>query len=109
MRHVVLVAIALLCLRPALAAPPPDADPGLAPWFRSLHIPGSAVLCCSVTDCRMTVSRVVAGHFQALVEGIWRDVPDDRVLTQADNPTGHAVVCWTPFAGVLCFVKPPES
>jgi len=109
MRHVALVAMVFLCLRPVLAAPPPDADPTLEPWFRSLHIPGSMVLCCSMSDCRQVMSRVVGGHYQAFIAEKWRDVPDDRVLTRPDNPTGHAVACWTPFAGVLCFVKAPES
>lgn len=109
MRHLVPGAILLALLRAAHAAPPADADPKLAPWFNSLRIPGSTVLCCAMTDCRPVMSRMVAGHYQAYIADQWRDVPDDRVLTRPDNPTGHAVACWTPFAGVLCFIKAPES
>ncbi len=109
MRHVVFGALLLASLRVAYAAPPPDADPKLAPWFNSLHMPSTQVPCCSMADCRTVMSRVVDGHYQAFIAGEWREVPDDRVLTRSDNPTGHAVVCWTPFAGVLCLIKAPES
>ncbi len=108
MRHLISGVILLLACQ-AHAAPPPDADPKLAPWFNSLRLPQSAVPCCSMADCRSVLSRLVNGHYEAFVEGKWVSVPDDKVLTRPDNPTGHAVVCWTPFAGVLCFVKAPES
>jgi hypothetical protein len=108
MRRFILGVTLLLASR-ALAAPPPDADPKLAPWYNSLHQPFTNALCCSIADCRPVLSRIVGGHYEALVGGKWRAVPDDRVLTLPDNPTGHVVVCWTPFAGVLCFVKAPES
>jgi hypothetical protein len=99
----------LLLVQSAHAAPPPDADPNLAPWFNNLRQPWTNALCCSMADCRATQSRNDGMHYEALVEGQWRPVPDDRVLQRGDNPTGHAVVCWTPHAGVLCFVPPPES
>ncbi len=108
MRSVISGMILLLACQ-AHAAPPPDADPTLAPWFNNLRLPGSAVPCCSMADCRTVPSRLIDGHYEAFVEGKWIVVPDDKVLTRSDNPTGHAVVCWTPFAGVLCFVKAPES
>jgi hypothetical protein len=108
MRHVISGMILLLAGQ-AHAAPPPDADPNLAPWFNSLRLPQSAVSCCSMADCQTAQSRLVDGHYEVFIEGNWIVVPDDRVLTRPDNPTGHAVVCWTPFAGVLCFVKAPES
>ena len=108
MRYVISGMILLLAV-PAHAAPPPDADPRLAPWFNSLRLPDSVVPCCSMADCRLVMSRLLHGHYQAFIEGKWVAVPDDKVLNRPDNPTGHAVVCWTPFAGVLCFVKAPES
>lgn len=113
MRHFILGGILLLAsptlAAQALASPPDNPDPALAPWYNSLQQPGSHVLCCSIADCRPVLSRTVNGHYQAYIEGQWRAVPDERVLTRPDNPTGHAVVCWTPFAGVLCFIKAPES
>ena len=108
MRHFILGAVLLLAGH-ARAAPPADADPQLAPWFNSLRQPWTNALCCSIADCRPVLSRTVDGHYEALIEGEWRAVPDERVLTRPDNPTGRAVVCWTPRAGVLCFVKAPES
>ena len=108
MRHFILGAILLLAGQ-ARAAPPDDADPSLGPWYNSLRQPWTNALCCSIADCRPVLSRIVDGHYEAFVGDEWRLVPDDRVLTRTDNPTGHAVVCWTPFAGVLCFIKAPES
>ena len=102
--------IVLTCLaRPALAAPPPDADPMLAPWFNSLRQPWTNALCCSVADCRTVQSRLLDGHYEALIEGEWRQVPDRLILNRSDNPTGRAVACWTPRVGILCFVRAPES
>jgi hypothetical protein len=109
MRHVIPGTILILLLRVADAAPPPHGDPTLAPWYNSLRMPDSTVLCCSMSDCRPVLSRMVDGHYQAFIADQWRDVPDDRVLSRPDNPTGHAVACWTPFAGVICFIKAPES
>src|SRR5690242_12544178 len=93
----------------AAAAPPPDADPALAPWFNSLRMPWTNALCCSAADCRPVESRLDGEHYEVLIEGAWLVVPDYRILNRSDNPTGRAVVCWTPTAGILCFVRPPES
>ena len=92
--------IGLTCLAGhADAAPPPDADPALAPWFNGLRQPWTNALCCSVADCRTVNSRLNNGRYEALIEGEWRPVPDDHILNRADNPTGRAVACWTPQAG----------
>jgi hypothetical protein len=91
------------------AQPPADADPALGPWFRSLLVPGTSISCCSVTDCRATEYRIRADHYEALIGGSWQVVPADKILQRTDNPTGHAVVCWTPQRGILCFVRATES
>src|SRR5215469_13318864 len=91
------------------AAPPPDADPALAPWFNSLRQPWTNALCCSVADCRPVESRLTDGHYEALIDGEWRRIPDNLILNRNDNPTGRAVACWTPQVGILCFVRAPES
>ena len=36
-------------------------------------------------------------------------VPPNRIIDRIDNPTNRAVVCFTPEAGILCFVRPSES
>jgi hypothetical protein len=104
-----IVAAALLAATPALAAPPDDADPALAPWFNSLRAPWTNALCCSVADCRPTDARIAGDHYEAFVGGQWRAVPPDRILQRTDNPTGRAVVCWTPATGIMCFVHGPEG
>jgi hypothetical protein len=93
----------------AVAAPPPNADPTLAPWFNSLRQPWTNALCCSMADCRPVESRLNDGHYEALIENEWRRVPDHLILNRSDNPTGRAIVCWTPQVGILCFVRAPES
>jgi hypothetical protein len=99
----------LLSAAPLRAAPPPDADPAMAPWFNSLRQPGSGISCCSIADCRPVDYRTVGDHYEAYIEGEWRPVPPDKVLTRADNPTGRAVVCWTKLSGIMCFVRGPET
>ncbi|MBV9250515.1 MAG: hypothetical protein JO227_14865 [Acetobacteraceae bacterium] len=93
----------------AQAAPPEGADPALAPWFNSLRAPWTNALCCSVSDCRTADARLADDHYEAFVGGQWRAVPRDKVLQRTDNPTGRAVVCWTPTAGVVCFVPGPAA
>jgi hypothetical protein len=99
---------------PLHAAPPPDADPGLAPWFRSLHQPQTNMSCCDRSDCRTVRYRIVNGHFQAFIGGefarwqnppyAWVDVPDNSVLHRHDNPTGEGVACWAGMR-IICFVE----
>jgi hypothetical protein len=93
----------------AAAAPPQNADPALAPWFRSLLQPGTTVSCCSLADCRPTDYRIKADHYAVMVGGRWLAVPPDKILQRTDNPTGHAIVCWTPQRGIMCFVRATES
>jgi len=99
---------------PAQAAPPPNADPELAPWFRSLHQPGSGLSCCDAADCRVVKYRIADGHFQAFIGNefarwqnppyAWVDVPDSAVLHQHDNPTGEGVACWSG-RSIICFIE----
>jgi hypothetical protein len=99
---------------PLHAAPPPGADPDLAPWFKSLHQPQTNLSCCDRSDCRVVRYRVANGHFQAFIGGefarwqdppyAWVDVPDDSVLHRHDNPTGEGVACWGG-TKIICFVE----
>lgn len=102
-------ALILLLAASAAAAPPQNADPALAPWYRSLLQPGTTVSCCSLADCRPTEYRIKPDHYEALVGGNWVTVPPDKILQRTDNPTGHAIVCWTPQRGIMCFVRATES
>jgi hypothetical protein len=103
------LAVTLLLASAAAAQPPPNADPALAPWFRSLLQPGTTISCCSLADCRPTEYRIKADHYEAMVGGKWLEVPPDKILQRTDNPTGHAIVCWTPQRGIMCFVRSTES
>jgi hypothetical protein len=92
----------------AHARPPEGADPALAPWFQGLHQPGTGISCCSIADCRTTDYRTEGDHYEAFVQDRWIVVPPEKVLSRTDNPTGRAVVCWTPATGIMCFVRGPE-
>ncbi len=102
-------AIGLMMASGAHAVPPPDADPALAPWFQGLRAPDTGQSCCSVADCRPTEARTRGDRYEVLIEGKWMAVPSQRVLNRSDNPTGRAVVCWTPAQGIMCFVHGPEG
>jgi hypothetical protein len=98
----------------ARAAPPPDPDANLAPWFRSLHMPNTEQSCCDRADCRTVQYRVVANHFQAFIGSefarwqnppyAWVDVPEGSVLHRHDNPTGEGVACWAGMR-IICFIE----
>ena len=92
-----------------VAAPPPNADMSLAPWFQSLRQPRTGMSCCSIADCRPTDFRSNGAHYEAMVEGAWREVPPETILERMENPTGHAVVCYTPARGIMCFIRGPET
>jgi hypothetical protein len=92
----------------ALASPPDNADPELAPWFQSLRAPNGSS-CCSIADCRTTDYRTNGMGYEALIDGRWVTVPPERVLDHIANPTGRAVVCYAPALGILCFVRPDET
>src|SRR6266403_446871 len=90
---------ALLFLGTGVAAHPPEAE--FADWFRSLKEPGtegmagSGVSCCSpASDCQMTDYETDAeGRYWIIAEGEPIQVPPDKILQRADNPTGRGVAC----------------
>jgi len=56
------------------------------------------------------MARQTAGHYEAMIEGVWRVVPESVILNRTDNPTGRAIACWNPQTRILlCFVPPPQS
>src|SRR5205809_1559646 len=110
------LAVGLVLSQVAVAAPPDSRDPALTPWFESLKQPGTGAPCCSIADCRTVESRQDRDGYEVLIDGRWKmsvpfwlHVPPDRIIDGIDNPTGRGVVCFTPEAGILCFVPPPES
>jgi hypothetical protein len=110
------IAASLVLGRVAVAAPPDSPDPVLAPWFESLQQPGTGASCCSIADCRTAEFRQDREGYEVLIDGRWKmsmpfwlRVPPNRMIDRMDNPTNRAVVCFTPEAGILCFVRPAES
>jgi hypothetical protein len=87
----------------AFGAPPENADPALAPWFKSLAQPGTGVSCCSIADCRPVDMRITGSGYEIYVNDRWVDVPPEKVLQGKENPLGKPVACVLN-GQVLCFV-----
>jgi len=112
---------ALSAVLPASAAAPPNPDPELSAWFRSLSRPwrpgsGATVKCCDMADCRVTDYREVGDHYEVLIDerfpGVqgasWQRVPPRAIVEHTENPTGGAVACWHE-GEVFCFVRAEET
>lgn len=111
-------ALLMVIATAALAAPPQGADMSLAPWYRSLRVPGANNLCCDISDCRHYPVRADGTHYLVLFDNRWLIVPTEAVLDRADNPTGDYVTCiqrdhWTngepDGPRVLCLIKAPRT
>ena len=96
----------------AIAAPPENADPALAPWFRSLNQPGTGYNCCSMADCRPVRTRDRNGKIEAFIaretfrDGTdqWVIVPEEVIIRGIENPVGEPVLCY--LGGMVrCFVQ----
>ena len=106
--------IIAVCLAfPAIAAPPPNANPdsAMSGWYQSLRSPETGAQCCSSADCRNVEYRIRGDHYEAFMDkptfggdapDAWIRVPDGVVIRR-DNPTGGAVACWWGSA-IKCFV-----
>ncbi len=109
MNRILPLAMLVLATGTAAAKPPPNPDPAVSPWYEDLRQPGTGRSCCSIADCRPVDYRIVEDHYEAFVDDQWMPVPPDKVLRRFDNPTGRAVVCWTPELGIMCFVEGPAT
>ena len=112
-------AIVFLATATATAAPPPNADPSLASWFRSLTNPVVGLSCCAEADGHILSDadwRSNGAGYEIRVNGTWWPVPPETVLNHVPNPTGGAVAFWESHRhqndrppNIYCFVRPVES
>lgn len=99
---------AVLLAAPAIAAPPPGADPNsaIARWVQSLK-DLRGVSCCSLADCRPVHARITdAGTWQAWIDrdtfgasapDTWVDVAAEVVAgtrSAGPPPDTHVWACW---------------
>ncbi len=99
---------AALLAAPSQGRPPPNPNPTVHEWFGSLLDPDTMISCCDEADCRPAEERVAADHHEVLIGGRWVAVPEEKILWRRDNPTGGAVLCWSPVFGIMCFVPGPR-
>src|SRR5262249_58504759 len=69
--------------------------------------------CSNVIDCRPTQSRMVDGHYEVKVDGVWTLVPSDKI-NDVVAPDGGAHVCAPEQndrnKGILfCVILPPQG
>jgi hypothetical protein len=112
--------IAFLATATATAAPPPNADPSLASWFRSLTNPVVGLSCCAEADGHILSDadwRTKGNGYEIRIGENWWPVPPETVLNHVPNPTGGAVAFWEAHRhqksdrppNIYCFVRPVES
>jgi hypothetical protein len=90
-------------------------------FYESLHVPGSDIPCCSISDCRnvrVTVN-LGDGAYYAFIDdktfptdgqyghghapNDWVKVPEESILHGHLNPSGEPIACW--YGGrILCFL-----
>jgi hypothetical protein len=105
----------LLIAIPCLAAPPPNADPRLQPWFDHQHSVGGD-WCCHVADGHILSEsdwRASGDHYEVRINGIWHSIPNSAVRDPngGPNPTGHAVAWWVGSGdelAIVCFAQGTE-
>ncbi len=97
----------LLPAGPSAAKPPPHPDPSLRLWFESLQDPETTLSCCEEADCREVDARIARDHHEVQIDGIWVEIPERKIIRPDSNPTGRAVLCWSPTLGIMCFVPGP--
>src|SRR5262249_39806918 len=98
-RRPLVIIVTLLTLCSSAVAHDPGAEFG--DWFRSLKEPGTEEItggsrsCCSpASDCQTTDYETDAeGRYWITTEGERIQVPTDKILQRADNPTGRGVAC----------------
>ena len=96
------IAAAIIFSAPALASPPPDANPDLHAWFDRQHAVSGA-WCCNL-EWRST-----GDAYQVLIGGEWHQVTPDEIRDPAGdpNPTGQAIVWYRQYDGgflkIYCF------
>lgn len=79
-----------------------------AEWYRGLKVPGTGSSCCNDRDCMPTEYRVRDGLYEVPVGFMWVVVPRSRVIMDAGNPVGRAVVC-RHGETIFCFVPIAEG
>ncbi len=82
-------------------------------WYAGLLRPDTGGSCCSSSDCTATQGRMVNGKWQAKKDGRWIDIPDSKIVRNAESFNTSAHICAPPSVSmayppdyVFCFVRP---
>jgi hypothetical protein len=84
-----------------------------AAWFKSLKQPTTGLSCCDISDCKRTEANWEKGSWWAVVRGLKRQIPDEKVVKSPISLDGEAYVCASenPYlkpemTTIYCFVPP---
>jgi len=93
----------------ALSRPVGAEDRGA--WFKSLRQPATGLSCCDISDCKRTEARWEGNGWVAVVRGVDRSIPGERVLQSPRSLDGDAYVCASEggkaeTATIYCFIPP---
>jgi hypothetical protein len=77
------------------------ANSQLKPWFDNLR--SAKGFCCAEADGRETEYDIRSTKYWVPVNGTWRQVPDDAVITEP-NKFGRALLWLDQSQGIRCFI-----
>jgi len=110
-----LIVLAALAF-PSIGAPPANSTGQYKSFYESLRDKNN-MPCCSISDCRPVQQRTTGQGYEVFIDdrffegkGVgWAAVPPEAFLTERDNPTGEPIACWSPYRGVMCFLRGFET
>src|SRR4029079_16008927 len=112
-----IVAVSSALIAPTCALLPSNAAERGA-WFQSLRQPGTGKSCCDISNCAHVEAGWHNGSWWALIDKLWRQVPDNVVLRTPKTLDGEAYACtgynpnwaagqrFVPIPYFYCFVPP---
>jgi hypothetical protein len=82
-------------------------------FYKQLIRPDAKTSCCNLTDCRPTTGRMVNGHYEVKVNGVWVSVPQGKIIPISAPDGGYHVCAPINFKGqpedLYCVVLAPEG
>jgi hypothetical protein len=83
-------------------------------FYMQILRPDTGTSCCSGEECRPTSGRMVSDHYEVKINGLWVQVPWNKIVKQAAPDLGYHVCAPAGFSSsqphqLFCVILPPES